>query len=63
MKHKGRAVREGEIVEAARRVFSERGPYVSVRDIAREAGCSEGLVYLYFTTKAGLWAAAMEGRV
>lgn len=44
-------VREA-VVEAARRLFSERGIHaVSVREIAREVGVSHTLLHLYFGNK------------
>ena len=39
------------LLEAAERVFSERGYHASIRDIASEAGFSIGGVYQFFTSK------------
>lgn len=46
---------KAEIIGAARHLFAERGiADVSVRDIAREAGVTHGLVHHYFGTKEHL---------
>jgi len=47
--------RRAQIMEAAARVFAERGYHrTTVRDIARAAGIADGTVYLYFTSKQEL---------
>jgi len=44
--------RRGQIVAAAIKLFGARGYYtVAIKDIAKEAGCSAGLIYQYFRTK------------
>ena len=44
--------RRGQIVTAAIKLFGARGYYtVTVKDIAKEAGISPGLIYQYFKTK------------
>jgi AcrR family transcriptional regulator len=51
---------KGDIVEAARRVFAEKGyDRVSLRAVAREAGVDPALVHHYFDGKASLFVAAM----
>jgi AcrR family transcriptional regulator len=51
----------GEILAAARRVFSEKGfDKATVRGIAREAKVDPALVHHYFETKEGMFAAAMQ---
>jgi len=44
--------RRGQIVAAAIKLFGARGYYtVTIKDIAREAGISPGLIYQYFKNK------------
>ncbi len=56
--------RPREITEAAFRVFAEHG-YASARveEVARRAGISKGLLYLYFKTKAELFKAVIRSVV
>lgn len=53
--------RPREIAEAAFEVFAEKG-YASARvdDVARRAGVSKGLMYLYFKTKEDLFKAVVK---
>jgi AcrR family transcriptional regulator len=52
---------KGLIVDAAERVFAERGPdAVGLKDVAREAGVSHALVSHYFGTFEGLVDAVLE---
>jgi AcrR family transcriptional regulator len=55
--------RNAEIMEAARRVFAERGfKDASVAAIAREAGLAKGTLYLYYPSKSEIyWAALRSG--
>ena len=56
----GNADTRGEIVEAAKRVFAEKGyDGASLRGVAREAGVDPALVHHYFDGKASLFVAAM----
>lgn len=58
--------RRTQILDAAARVFAERGYHrTTVRDVAREAGIADGTIYLYFTSKQDLLLAliAQLGRV
>jgi AcrR family transcriptional regulator len=56
----GNADTRGEIVEAAKRVFADKGyDDTSLRAIAREAGVDPALVHHYFDGKASLFVAAM----
>jgi AcrR family transcriptional regulator len=49
------ASREQELLEAARRLFSQKGfANTTVSDIVREAGVAQGTFYLYFHSKAAL---------
>src|SRR5579884_1053591 len=52
----GQDVRRRQILECARRLFSER-PYASVSttEIAREAGVARGLLHHYFGSKRDLY--------
>ncbi|MDP4503633.1 TetR/AcrR family transcriptional regulator [Nonomuraea turcica] len=57
----GSADTRGEILAAARKVFSEKGfDKATVRGIAREAKVDPALVHHYFATKEGMFAAAMQ---
>ncbi|HEX4175538.1 MAG TPA: TetR family transcriptional regulator [Acidimicrobiales bacterium] len=56
----GNADTRGEIVEAAKRVFADKGyEGTSLRGVAREAGVDPALVHHYFDGKASLFVAAM----
>jgi AcrR family transcriptional regulator len=56
----GNADTRGEIVDAAKRVFAEKGyDGTSLRGVAREAGVDPALVHHYFDGKASLFVAAM----
>ena len=56
--------RPAEIAEAALATFAEKG-YAATRvdDVARRAGVSKGLLYLYFKTKEELFKAVIRGFV
>jgi AcrR family transcriptional regulator len=55
-----RARRE-QIVEAATRVFAEKGfPRATTREVARGAGISEGTIYNYFEDKDALLMAILD---
>lgn len=56
-----KAERPGEIIEAALRVFAEKG-FAAARldEIAKRAGVSKGALYLYFATKEELFRAVVE---
>jgi len=56
-----RAEREAGILAVAGRAFGEKGyAAVSVAEIAEQAGISKPLVYNYFGSKEGLFAACLE---
>ena len=57
------AFRRAEILEAARRVFGQRGyATASVDEIARAASVAKGTVYLYYPSKQAIyWAALRNG--
>ena len=55
-----RATRRKQILEAALRVFMERGFHVTnVSDVAAEAGVSQGTIYWYFESKDELFNATV----
>lgn len=57
------AARREQILKTALRLFAEQGfDATSTRQIAREAGIAEGLIFHYFPTKASLLAALLENR-
>ncbi len=54
-------LRRKQILEAATRVFAEKGYHrATTKDIARAAGTAEGTLYLYFANKSELLIALME---
>jgi len=54
-------LRRTQILEAATRVFAEKGYHrATTKDIARAAEMAEGTIYLYFKNKAELLIALME---
>ena len=56
-----RAVREREMLAAARHVFSERGFHpASMDEIAERAGISKPMLYAYFGSKEGLYLASIR---
>jgi AcrR family transcriptional regulator len=56
-----RATREQEMLDAAERVFAERGYRpASMNEIAETAGISKALLYSYFDSKEGLYIACVE---
>lgn len=53
-----------KILAAARRLFAERDiPAVSIRDIAKAAGVSHGLVQQYFGTREHMLAAIIQSEI
>jgi AcrR family transcriptional regulator len=60
-RRRDRAAREREILEAAETVFGERGYQgTSMDDVAARAGVSKPLVYQYYGSKDGLFAACLS---
>ena len=54
--------RRGQILEAATRVFAQKGfRRATTREVAREAGVSEGTIYNYFEDKDALLVAILDG--
>ena len=47
------------LLAAAEEAFTERGYQASTREVAQRAGVSEPLIFRYFSSKAGLFEAAM----
>ncbi|MCW2880768.1 MAG: putative transcriptional regulator, TetR family [Sphaerisporangium sp.] len=57
----GSADTRGDIITAARKIFSEKGfDKATIRGIAREAGVDPALVHHYFDTKEGIFVAALR---
>jgi AcrR family transcriptional regulator len=53
--------RTGEILQAARRVFAERGfEQATMEEIARAAGVAKGTLYLYYPSKQDVYSAALQ---
>jgi AcrR family transcriptional regulator len=58
------AVRREQILQTALKLFAAQGfDATSTRQIAREVGIAEGLIFHYFPTKASLLAAILEDRL
>jgi len=56
--------RPQQILDAAFRVFGKHGLHqATLDDVAREAGITKGTIYLYFPSKAGLFAAMIKARI
>ncbi|WP_067719885.1 TetR/AcrR family transcriptional regulator [Nocardia yamanashiensis] len=56
-----RAARQGEILDAAAKVFARKGFTASrIEDVAAEAGIAKGSVYLYFPSRDALLAGVFE---
>ena len=59
-----RAAKRERILDAAERVFAQRGFYAAkVTDIAKEAGVADGTIYLYFKNKDDLLITLFESRM
>lgn len=53
--------RQAEILEAAARVFAEKGyHHASTPDICARAGISNGALYKYFRNKEAVWVSVMQ---
>lgn len=57
-----KTVPDDDVLAIARGLFASRGYAASTREIAREAGLSEAVLYQRFGTKDGLFLAAMTPR-
>jgi len=58
------AARREQILETALKLFAERGfDATSTRQIAKEVGVAEGLIFHYFPTKASLLTAILQDRL
>ena len=56
--------RPGEIIEAALRLFADRGfAATKLEDVAAAAGIGKGTIYLYFPTKEDLFRAVVRQAV
>jgi AcrR family transcriptional regulator len=54
-----KTISDSALLEIARQVFIEKGFSASTKEIARQAGVSEGVIFQRFTTKDELFFAAM----
>ncbi|MBZ5602509.1 MAG: TetR/AcrR family transcriptional regulator [Acidobacteriia bacterium] len=54
-----KSISDADLLKAARQVFVEKGFAASTREIARQAGISEGVLFQRFHTKDDLFFAAM----
>jgi AcrR family transcriptional regulator len=60
-RRRDRAAREREILDAAERIFGDRGYQgTSMDDIAAEVGVSKPLIYQYYGSKDGLFLACLS---
>lgn len=60
-RRRDRAAREREILDAAERIFGERGYQgTSMDDVAAEVGVSKPLIYQYYGSKDGLFLACLS---
>src|SRR5215216_2715804 len=58
------AARREQILETALKLFAERGfDATSTKQIAKEVGVAEGLIFHYFPTKASLLTAILQDRL
>src|SRR2546427_11817422 len=56
-----RAKREGQMVEAATRIFGQRGYHeASMDEIAAACGITKPMLYSYFDSKEGLFLACLD---
>ncbi len=64
MKNKKDENTEQKIIDAAERLFLEKGfAMTSTTEIAREVGCNQALVHYYFRTKEKLFEAIFEKKI
>lgn len=54
-----RRIDDATLLEAARKVFVEKGPGATTREVAQRAGVSEGVLFQRYKTKADLFFAAL----
>src|SRR5512142_548327 len=57
-----KTISDEELLAVARRVFREQGHTATTREVARQAGISEGVLYQRFGSKEHLFFAAMIPR-
>jgi AcrR family transcriptional regulator len=59
-----RAAKQQALIVAALKLFASKGyESTTTREIAASAGCAEGLIHRYFSSKAGLLPALLEYRI
>lgn len=62
-KVRDRKIRESDILDAAEKVFAERGFFkTTIHDIAKEAQYAVGTIYLYFKDKEELYCTLIENK-
>ncbi len=55
------AARRNQILDAATRVFAEKGFHATtIKDIAKEAGIADGTIYIYFENKMALMLGILD---
>lgn len=57
------SISDEQILDAARAVFTEKGPRATTAEIAERAGVSEGILFKRFGSKAGLHKVAMSSDI
>jgi AcrR family transcriptional regulator len=58
---KSKENRQNEFIDSAKKIFIAKGyNATTIRDIAKEAGCSDGLMFRYFKSKADLFIAIIN---
>ena len=60
LSEKERSSRRAALLNAAQRLYRDRGTLPTVMDIARAAGMSKGAVYLWFRTKDEIFVALLD---
>lgn len=59
-KEREREQRQNDIIDAARKLFADKGFEVSLNEVAREVGLGKSTLYLYFKNKESLYFAVVS---
>ncbi|MGF7118500.1 TetR/AcrR family transcriptional regulator [Methanobacterium oryzae] len=59
-KEREREQRQNDIIDAARKLFADRGFEVSLNEVAKEVGLGKSTLYLYFKNKESLYFAVVS---
>lgn len=59
-KKREREQRQNDIIDAARKLFADKGFEVSLDEVAREVGLGKSTLYLYFKNKESLYFAVVQ---